>query len=232
MKTSKIIFISLLGSVALIIMATTIDIKLTGHRGNTYPPDLYKTEKTGIPDFKVLSINNCSNIELIRNDSASIEVIHQKDSVSRVLDYITRGDTLFINDIRKSGRNIFSCKIHATGSLGQIVLKNSDINMKNLKTGNLAFSLDGSSISINNEKAQVSAISALDVSAINHSTFNTGEFRVDSINLVLQKSEVYLELIAEKIHGTLADSSKVYSRQVGEINLKKDQTSLMILNEN
>jgi len=231
MKTSKIIFISLLGTVALLIMATTIDIKLNGHKSNSYPSDLFKTEKNRVADYKILRLSNCNNIELICKDSSSVEIIYQKDSLLPHLNYITKGDTLFITDARPKNHSKVTYKIQATGSLSQIVMKNSDITMKNLSSGSMVFELDGSTINMNNEGVATPRMSCLIVSARNHSSISTGDFRVDSIDLALQKSEAYMEIIANKIHGTLQDSSKVYARQPGEIYLKKDSTSTISLNE-
>jgi|WetSurMetagenome_2_1015567.scaffolds.fasta_scaffold00851_7 hypothetical protein len=232
MKTSKIIFISLLGTVALLIMATTIDIKLNGHKANTYPSDIFKAEKTGVADYKVLSLNNCNNIELTRKDSSSVAIIYLKDSLLPHLNYISSGDTLFITDARPKNHSAVSYKIQATGSLSQIVMKNSVITMKIPGSGSLVFDLNGSTININNDGVATPKMSSLIVSAVNHSSFSTGEFRVDSMDLTLQKSEAYLEVIAKKIHGTLQDSSKMYARQPDEVYLKKDSTSTMSLNEN
>jgi hypothetical protein len=231
MKTSKIIFSSLLGAIALLILAAFIDIKINGHKKNTYPSDLFKVNKTNIPPFKVLYLNNCVDIELIRNDSSSIEMIFQKDSLLSRLNYTIAGDTLFVIDNRQSNRKTISCKIHATGKLASIILENSDISMSNLCSGSLSLKLNGGKININTDKKGNPSLSSIVVDARNHSSLYTGEFRVDSLSLVLRNSEVNIELNAKKIHGTLADSSKIYARQPGEIYLKKDSTSTISFNE-
>jgi hypothetical protein len=231
MKTSKLIFISLLGTVALLIMAATIDIKLNGHKTNTYPSDIFKAERTGVADYKILSLNNCNNIELTRKDSSVVEIIYQKDSLLPHLNYISRGDTLFITGASHKNHSAVSYKIQATASLRQIVMKNSVITMKNPASGRLLLDLDASTINMNNDGTKAPKLSFLSVSAMNHSSINTGEFRVDSLDITLQKSEAYLEVIAKKIHGTLKDSSKMYARQPSEVYLKKDSTSVMSLNE-
>jgi len=231
MKTSKIIFISLLGSVALLIMATTIDIKLSGHPHNTYPSSFFKVNKTGVADYKVLLMINCSDIELIRKDSSSVEVIYPKDSLMPKMNYISKGDTLIISNTGAKNHSQVSYKIQATSSLGQIIMKNSYISLKNLGAGNMSLELDGSTINMNNEGVASPKISYLIVSASNHSSISTGEFRVDSLNLDLKKSEAYLEIIAKRIHGTLKDSSKIFAREPYEVYFKKDSTSSMSLNE-
>jgi hypothetical protein len=231
MKTSKIIFISLLGSIALLMLAAFIDIKINGHQKNTYPSDYFKVNKTVVASFKVLCLNNSEDIELIRNDSSSVETIYQKDSLLPRLNYSITTDTLFVNDSRQSKHKTVRYKIHSTGNLASIILKNSNLAMSNLCPGSLTLKLDRSNININTDKKGETSLSSIIVDARNHSSLYTGEFRVDSLNLFLQNSEVNIDLITKKIHGTLADSSKIYARQPGEIYLKKDTTSTISLNE-
>ena len=69
MKTSKIIFISLLGAIAFIILAASIDIRITGKRNGDYKADL-KRSKQILPSFKALNLNSCKNIQIVRNDSS------------------------------------------------------------------------------------------------------------------------------------------------------------------
>jgi hypothetical protein len=230
MKTSKIIFISLLGSVALLILATTIDIKLNGHPNNTYPSSFFKVNKTGVTDYKVLLMTNCSKIELIRKDTSSVEVIYPKDSLLPDLNYTLKDDTLIICNTGVKNHSQVTYKIQATGSLRQIIMKDSYISFKNLGSGNMSLELDKSSINMNNEGVVSPKISSLNVSAANHSSVSTGEFRADSLNLDLKKSEAYIEIIARRIHGTLKDSSLLNARQPYEVYLKKDSTSSMSLN--
>ena len=231
MKTSKIIFISLLGAVALLILAAFIDLKINGHKSNTYPADVFKVNKTNIPAFKILCLSNCGDIELISKDSSSIEMICKKDSLLPHLNYAIKGDTLYMYDTKKSNYKTTSYKVCFTNSLSCIVLKNSDISLNNMLSGNLSLKLDESSINMNTSSTEKPSLASIDIIARNHSSFTTGEFKVDSMSLVLVNSEANLEIIAKKIHGILSDSSSISARQPEEISMKKDSSSKISVND-
>jgi hypothetical protein len=53
---------------------------------------------------------------------------------------------------------------------------------------------------------------------------------VDSIGIVLQNSVANLAISANTISGVLSDNSKIFTRQPGEIYMKRDSTSTITLN--
>jgi hypothetical protein len=110
-------------------------------------------------------------------------------------------------------------------------LKISEFSTERIGTGNLSFDMDQSSLWLNQDTIAKTSIKALDVIARNHSRINSSEFRIDSLGLVLQNSEAYLEIIAKKLSGTLSDSSRINIRQPQEISLKKDGTSKINVND-
>ncbi len=230
MKTSKIIFISLLGTIAVLILAAMIDVRIHGRRNNGGPSD-FKVNKQIVPSFKVLSLYNSMNVTLVRNDSSFIEITSLKDSIAPNLNFKIKEDTLFVSDFEKPIHRNMSIIIHATDSLQSIRLKNSDINVGRLGRGGLSFDLDQSELSLNQDTLVKSSFRALAIVAKNHSRINSSEFRIDSLGLVLQNSEANLEIKALKISGTLSDSSRIYVRQPEEISLKKDGTSKINVND-
>ena len=230
MKTSKIIFISLLGAIALLILATTIDIRIRGRRNSDIQKD-FKVIRKGLPFFKVIYMNNSMNAALVQNDSSFIEVTYQKDSIAPKVNYTVKNDTLKISDFEKLVHRNVSIRIHSTDSLKSILMKNSEISVDRLGKGYLTFNMDHSTIWLNQDTTVKKAIQALDFVARNHSQINSSEFRIDSLRLVLHNSEADLEIIAKKISGTLSDSSKIDVRQPQEISLKKDGTSKINVND-
>jgi hypothetical protein len=230
MKTSKIIFISLLSTIAVLILAAMIDVRIHGRRNSGGPSD-FKVNKQIVPSFKVLRIYNSMNVTLVKNGSSFIEMTSLKDSVAPNLNFKINEDTLFVSDFEKQVHRNMSIVIHATDSLKQIQLRNSDIGVERLGLGKLFFDLDKSELSLNQDTLVKSTSLTLGIVAKNHSRINSSEFRIDSLGLTLLNSEADLEIKAIKIIGTLSDSSRINVRQPEEISLKKDGTSKINVND-
>ena len=230
MKTSKIIFISLLGTIAVLILAITIDIRVNGRRDDGKHSD-FKVNKQLVPVFKALKVYNSMNITLVQNDSSYIEVSYLKDSIVPKVNYKIIGDTLMVSDFEKSNHRNVSVKIHATDSLRSIQLKKSNISIDRIGLRKLFFALDESELWLNQDTLVKSSFPVLDIVARNHSRINSSDFRIDSLGLVLQNSEADLEIKATMISGTLSDSSRINARQPEEISLKKDETSKINVND-
>jgi len=224
MKTSKVIFIALLSTIALLILATMIDIRINDRRRGDFPANS-KVNKQTVSSFKVLCVNNCKNVTLVQNDSSFIEVTYRKDSITPKLNFKIKGDTLTVADFEKLIHRDASVRIHATNSLKMIQLKNSDISIDNFDSGKLSLDMDKSTVWMNQFEGEKYSLSILDVVAKNHSHFNTDDFKVDSLGIVLQNSKSDIRVYAKKISGSLSDSSRIYVRQPEEISLKRDATS-------
>ena len=230
MKTSKIIFISLLSTIALIILAALADLRITGKRNDGRSDD-FKTSKLMIPSFKVLSLTNSNNVQIVQNDSSFIEVTYLKDSVAPDVKYTIKSDTLFISDLKKLNRRNVSISINSTDLLSRIQLKDSDFGIDNLNFKTMSFDLDKSSIWLNQNGKVKSSVNVVSLIARNHSNVDFNDFNIDSLGIVLYNSHANLMITANKINGSLSDSSRVFIRQVGEIALKKDATSNININD-
>ena len=230
MKTSKIIFLSLLGAFALIMLATFIDIRMTGTRNSDWQKE-FKTNREILHTFKAISMSNSMNVTLVQNDSSYIEVTFLKDSIAPKVNYSVNGDTLFISDFEKLVHRNVSVTIHATDSLTNVRLKNSNLNVSRIGNRNLSFDLFKSSLSLNRDTIVKTAVPAIYIVAWNHSQINSEEFTIDTLRLDMHNSEANLELIAKNLIGTLSDSSKINIRQPESISLKKDGTSKINVND-
>ena len=230
MKTSKIIYISLLGTIAVLILASVVDLRMNSRRNDGSQSD-FKVNKQILPLFKALRVHNSMNITLVQNDSAYFEVSYLKDSITPKVNYTISGDTLTISDFEKTNHRNVSVTIHATDSLRSIQLKKSNMRIERIGSGKLFFALDESEIWLNQDTLVKTAFQVLDIVAKNHSRINSSEFMIDSLGLVLQNSEAYLEIKANKISGILSDSSRIFVRQPSEISLKKDETSKIHVND-
>jgi len=230
MKTSKIIFISLLGTIALLILITVVDLRINGRRNDEVQKD-FKVNRKALRSFNVLYMSDSRNVSLVQNDSSYIEMTYQKDSIAPKVNYTVKDDTLMISDFEKLIHRNVSIRIHSTDSLKKILLKNSDISIDRFGKGKLWFDMDQSSLWLNQDTTLKTPILALNIFAKNHSSINSSEFKVDTLGIVLQNSEANFQIRAKVISGSLSDSSKIYARQPEEISLKKDKTSRINVND-
>lgn len=220
MKTSKKIFVSLLGTIALVILAGFVAARIAGGRNGK---DLIEN-KTIIPSFKVLLINNC-DVHLSYGDSSFIDVSAPKGFSLASINYKLSNDTLKISDVRFKYESNVRIKIHSTDSLKNIIALNSDLSFDRYGTKNLALSADHSYISFNQDKKGEFSFHSLNIIGKKHSTINAEEFNSDNLVINLEKSEAELDITSLKINGNLADSSYISIKQSNEITLKKDATS-------
>ncbi len=230
MKTSKIIFVSLLSTIAVVILAFFIDVRILGRRDNGSGSD-FNIKKHELKFFKVLYISKSMNVTLVKNDSTFLEVNSMKDSIAPKVNFSLREDTLRISDFEKTNHHNVSIRIYTGDSLRRILLKNADLAVEHSNFGALSLDMSQSSIWFNEDDKIKSHIRQLSIVANDHSHINTNSFYADSINIVLRNSEANLETISKKLTGSLSDSSRIQARQPQEIWLKKDGTSKININD-
>lgn len=224
MKTSKIIFTSLLAAVTIVILAGFIVVRMNGKKIGV---DFVVNNKI-IPSFNVLCINN-SDIHLVYGDSSFFSMTTLKDSLLPEIEYKINNDTLTISNIRFSNRSNTSVEIHSTDSLKSIKVINSDLAIDKYGSKNLTLGLDKGNVSFN-YKDQFTFQTLL-INAINHSAVYSNDIKADTLNVFLQKSEANLEIVALKLGAILSDSSTFSTRQSAEISIKKDESSKLIIYE-
>lgn len=226
MKTSKKIFVTLLISIAVLIIAAFVDIRIHGRRIGTSSSEII-TKNELIAPFKVISAVNSRNLKIVDDDSSYIEIAWYKDSIPPKINYKILNDTLIISDmkylIRSTGYQ--PVKIHATNSLVAIKLKDSEVSIGNIGKGIMSVILDNSSAWFSQTNSKKQYFSNLSIIAKNNSSANSNDFNVDTLRVFLQNSQSNLQIRAKKIYGTLTDSSTIGFQQTNEIYLKADSTS-------
>lgn len=231
MKTSKIIFITLLATIALYILAAMVDVRINGVKVGTIKGPDVSLQKHYIPAFKVLYLSNSINVVIIQGDSSYIEVASPKGSPYQ-LNYKINNDTLRLSDVKiqinKNG--YLSLKVSFADSLKCVISENSRFVIERMSTSIMTLNMNGSSVRFSEFQGGVSSFRTLYIIAKNNSTINCMEVKVDSLLINLQNSEAYLSMSAKTINGTLADGSKLVTRQPGEMYMKRDSTSTITLN--
>jgi hypothetical protein len=223
MKTSKIIFITMLSTIALLILAGAVDLRITGRKALTLQNGLKVIKKT-LPSFKVLCINDSRRFELIQSDSSIISVFFMKDSVAPDLKYTLIGDTLKFSD-QRSEKSILFIKIHVIVPLKRIIAKNSTVNLTHFNQANLSLDLDHSRLEIYQIKDQKKTFQLLNIAAKNKSNIHVNNLGIDTLKIDLQKSDARIMSNLNTIYGNLTDGSRIWLRQANQISLQKDASS-------
>lgn len=239
MKTSKIIFISLLSLIALTIIAATLSIRIKGIKRTTENYRL-KTFNTPLPAFSVIYLKNCNNITLIESDSSydenimpvknnnfRLDVSVKEDSTAPSINYIIKEDTLLITDFKNPASSSIYVKVYVGNGLKTIQLEKSDIRIYVYKLGILSMTLDNSKVYFSSGTGNNSFINKVNITGKNHSIITANSVKVDSFQLALQNSEATLTVGAKILSGTLSDSSKLITFQPREISLKRDTSSII-----
>jgi hypothetical protein len=240
MKTSKIIFFSLLGIIATFIIAGAMDIRINGTK-ITSQWEKKTLHRKNLDSFKVLSINNARDITLIQNDSSFIEIDYlayspSKDTITApIVNYAINKDTLKIADFRSpKGKRIWvNVKVNYTEQLNSIHLKNSSLTVEGLTSKKLSIVMDSSFVTAN-ERSKESEIGVLNVFGKNKSDFQirTGKFKIDSLNIVLRNSKAYLYSNENRLSCDISKKSNLrLTEQPLEIVMKKDTTSQFSVRE-
>lgn len=225
MKTSKIIFVSLLTTISVLILTGFIVARIAGRNGSTL-----LVKKYAIPSFKVVYLNNC-RVAITHDDSSFIGVSYRKDSADFLLDYKISNDTLRITDNGYTYTSGLPFTIHANDSLNTIVAGNADLTLVNYGSVQLSLNVDKSSVYFDSDSSTTGfSFRNLDINARNHSSIRTNEIKADQVQMFIQSSEVNIQTATQKVSGTLSDSSTVYINQSNEISLKKDKASRIVIN--
>lgn len=219
MKISKIIFISLLSIIGLYILASILYIRIYGYRKDDKTQ--FTVKKELLPTIKVIYVNNSKNIEVFISDSSLIKSTWHKDSLIPKEIFTVKNDTLMLSDIKGS----FMIKIYANDSLKSIIAKETDLSIESVTSHNMDLNLDKSKLYISLADSNKHPMKELKILAKNKSSIRSGGFKVNLFEVTLQNSTAYVDLDANKLKGTLSDSSTLNIHQPYDIGLKSDTTS-------
>jgi hypothetical protein len=224
MKTSKIIFITLLSIIALYIVSAMIEVRVTGKKLGKYNSTL-KVNKKSLPSFSVMYLTDSKNITVIESDSAFLEVLVPEASTFPDINCTCTGDTLQIKGFQKSNSDIVFVKLHIASNMKTIKLVNSDITISKFNSKKISLDLENSKVyfAINNSLNW--SYGTMYITAKNNSSVTANSMDIDSLGIDLQNSVANLTVSIKSLDCNLKDNSKIFTRQPLEISLKRDATS-------
>jgi len=226
MKTSKILFITLISLGAIYIIAAMIEVRITGKKPGEFSTTL-KSNKKELGSFSVLVLNSSRNIRLVESETNYLEVLVPDDSPSAEINYSLSGDTLRINNPQTSELSIVFATLHAAKGLKTIYLEDSDLQILKFSSENLSLLLNNSKARFVINKSDYPTIGSLQITAFNKSTVDLNTVNIDTIGILLQNSSARMQIPTKLIKGELSENSELNAQQPSEISVKRDSTSKM-----
>jgi hypothetical protein len=228
MKTSKIIFISLLVTIALFILAAFADLKLNGKK-HIDTTDL-ESHNMAIPEFRVLKIKNSAILHISTGSNPSLELKMRPGVIPPVINYSINHDTLTISDFqqRYNGEALFF-NVHATDLLYIVIAENSNITIRSSENCDLSIDADSSKVYISHNTTRKSDDDLI-IHARNNSKISTSTFRIDSLGVFVERSEASLSIQSNVLHGSASSGSFISTRQPLEISFMCDSISKFLIN--
>ena len=175
MKTSKIIFTSLLGTAAAFILAGAIDIKISGSRNDHQAPEM-TTSTRNIPDISVLTLKDGQNFELVYSDSSFLELSWSKDAVPADPVISIEGDSMIITGVSQQEGIWMKVKLGTGNSLQKIDMINSHVTIAQMGSALVNLDLDGSRVWFNGGRSGNSPFTSMGIQARGKSIFQYRQF--------------------------------------------------------
>lgn len=226
MKTSKILLLSLFLSVALLILAAFIDIRLTARKGPGGTE--LETHSIEIPDFSVLVISNTDLVSIKQTGAAKLELLSRKGEDLPDFNYQVNQDTLKISRPAVKGELLF-VNINVLKPFRTIIADNSDVRIQKEHGCNLTIKADRSKIFISCRETGPSNES-IEIFAKNHSRVTSTAFTIDSLGIFAENSIATLSARPGQLYGSSASGSYVSASQPSVVNFRCDSSSKFLIN--
>jgi hypothetical protein len=224
MKTSKIIFISLLSLITIYIVTAMIEVRITGKKQGQYNTSL-KVKKIALPAFNTMYLIDNKVFKIFEGDSAFLEIAVPEASEFPGIDYFNNGDTLQIKGFQKSLSDRVFAAIYVPGKLRNIKLVNSEILIITFNSEDVSFDLDHSKVSFALNRSSYPAFGTMKIKAIDNSSFTANSMAIDTLGIDLQNSQANLTVSIKSLTCDLKYNSKILTKQPMEISLKRDASS-------
>lgn len=217
MKTSNIIFISILFMMFILLTAGVFISKHSANENEVNVKPIY----LNIPAAKVIILENCKNLSFYKGDSSNIQNTG-KNSMGSQVNYRVNGDTLsFWNIKSENAKN--GMVIYISGKVNEFLLKNSIVSLNNF-SGRLSLNAINSNVTLSPGKKKIS-FSKLGLTGKNNSYFEMKNFWIDSVNVRLADSRADLHVGIGVLEGSVLETSKLVLQSPREMSLKRDEFS-------
>jgi hypothetical protein len=224
MKTSNIIFFSLVGSISAIIMAGAIQLRLTGTTDNTRNTSERKLVDAPLKPFKYLVITETTNLQIKEGAQSGLVVTVGKNDPDAIVKHHQAGDTLFIDQLAfgEDGRSLTGTLTVNPATLKFIGATKSSFSIYDVTVDNLEVNLDESRFYADASKNMM--LGNISVDAVN-SDFSASNVEMDTLNIRLDQSSAYFNNEINKVKAVLKNESSISAPNAGDMEIRKDKTS-------
>jgi hypothetical protein len=223
MKTSNIIFVSLIASITLLITTGMMEFRIKGVPRGSVEHKRFEIKQVPVPEFHFVVVKDCNNISLEASDAFSIGITDKPAGVAKPA-YRVTNDTLYVKGFSGDDiGDIVNIKAPAQ-QVKKIRVFNSWIIVYNLSLDQFAIHSDNAKVSIDNEQP----INALTIEGVNNSRIEF--FKPNTISILdlnLDHTEIYTSCTLGRLKGSIRNQSKVQLNNANELTFTKDGTSYL-----
>jgi hypothetical protein len=222
MKLSNKILLGFLGVIFLYLTAAFTEVRLTG-TPNIMNDKNSVSEILNISGVRYIVLDSVDKqINVVGSDRAHLEIRSLTGDLLKKLKYKVDGETLTLSDFQLEDHQTLKISVFVPkADLKGITVTNAVAIVRDLECESLILSQSSGSIWMTNCN-----ISKIEVNATRGYT-DIASTKMDTLSAELTTSQVYLHSDVNTIKGSIKDGARLYLRDVREIQLKKDESSLL-----
>jgi hypothetical protein len=224
MKLSNKILLGFFGFVFIYLTAAFAEVRLRGTP--TVMDDKNSTGETvHIPGVTHLVLDGIDKeINVVGSDRARLEVRSLDGHLLTKLKYKVSGDTLTLSRVQSDGIKTIRITVFIPEtSLKGITVNNSVAVLKGLQTGFLRISQNSGTVLMTGTR-----IGKIEVD-LNKSYLDISDAKLDTVSAKIESSTVNIFSPVGLLQGYMKDNAFLRLTEIGEIQLKKDQSSRLTL---
>lgn len=218
MKTSNRILLITLAVLVFFITAAFVELRLRGNYGGR----VQNTEKQVIPKFQHLAFEGIDQyINIHHSDTASFELISETEFSFEAIEYEMKGDTLVLIDLGRANDRQLSIVINTGPELKSISSVGSKYTIRDLRVDSLTINQRGGRGTI----SDCPEVGHLDLQTTWNAEFDVFETPIESVNLMVNQSNVELRSEIGSLSGFMENSSYLSLFEVQDFQFQKDASS-------
>jgi hypothetical protein len=229
MKKSNIILASLSLTIAIFILVAFADIRFNG---KNMTENILETSQINVPEFRVLVVKDCDLVTISQDNTTSIDLKMRKGIKPPEINYSIKNDTLTLSGVKQriDSEALFT-SVQAGNSLQCILVNDSETRIRFNENSSLIIDADKSKVFISHNSTKKSNDN-LRIFARNNSRITSTTFRIDSLEIIAEKSEAHLSMQAGHLCGSAENGSIVLVRQPLTTSFSCDTSSRFSITSN
>ena len=220
MKLSNKILIGFFGCLFLYLTAVFAEIRLTGIP-NIINDSNSIAEKVSLAGVKHVILNDVSrSVIIVASDKSELEVRSISGKELQNLQYEVLGDSVILSGFKSEPASNLKITVFIPEGLKRIAVNSSEAHVEGFRQENLNISEnEGHVFLLDNE------ISKLQIRLSNRSHLDASNSMLDTLSADVDGSQVYAAAPMKVAQGSIQNSSFLQLGDVGEIAIKKDNSS-------